>query len=149
MEVTIPLISQKRPKDCFYSTARYLYYHDTKSFGGSRVYKCACGSSTGTPDGDFPTVISPNPEEPEALKMAIEIAQQTNADIVIGTDPDCDRLGIAVRNSQGTMEIINGNQAMAIKTNFLLENWKSAGKINWKPIYSLHNCINPNDCENC
>ena len=82
-----------------------------------------------TPDGDFPTVISPNPEEPEALKMAIEIAEQTNADIVIGTDPDCDRLGIAVRNSQGTMEIINGNQAMAIKTNFLLENWKSTGKL--------------------
>ena len=82
-----------------------------------------------TPDGDFPTVISPNPEEPEALKMAIEIAEQTNADIVIGTDPDCDRLGIAVRNSQGTMEIINGNQAMAIKTNFLLENWKNAGKL--------------------
>ncbi len=81
------------------------------------------------PDGDFPTVISPNPEEPEALKMAIEIAEQTNADIVIGTDPDCDRLGIAVRNSQGTMEIINGNQAMAIKTNFLLENWKSTGKL--------------------
>ena len=82
-----------------------------------------------TPDGDFSTVISPNPEEPEALKMAIEIAEQTNADIVIGTDPDCDRLGIAVRNSQGTMEIINGNQAMAIKTNFLLENWKSTGKL--------------------
>jgi len=81
------------------------------------------------PDGDFPTVVSPNPEEPEALKMAIEIAQQTNADIVIGTDPDCDRLGIAVRNSQGNMEIINGNQAMAIKTYFLLENWKKAGKI--------------------
>ena len=81
------------------------------------------------PDGDFPTVISPNPEEPEALKMAIEIAEQTNADIVIGTDPDCDRLGIAVRNSQGTMEIINGNQAMAIKTYFLLEKWKKAGKI--------------------
>ena len=82
-----------------------------------------------TPDGDFPTVISPNPEEPEALKMAIEIAEQTNADIVIGTDPDCDRLGIAVRNNQGIMEIINGNQAMAIKTNFLLENWKSTGKL--------------------
>jgi phosphomannomutase len=81
------------------------------------------------PDGDFPTVVSPNPEEPEALKMAIGIAQQTNADLVIGTDPDCDRLGIAVRNANGSMEIINGNQAMAIKTNFLLENWKSAGKL--------------------
>lgn len=94
--------------------------------GYTNVYVVA---QQATPDGDFPTVISPNPEEPEALKMAIEIAEQTNADIVIGTDPDCDRLGIAVRNSQGIMEIINGNQAMAIKTNFLLENWKSTGKL--------------------
>jgi phosphoglucomutase len=84
------------------------------------------------PDGNFPTVTSPNPEEPEALKMAIEIAEQTDADIVIGTDPDGDRLGIAVRNAQGTMEIINGNQAMVIKTYFLLEQWKKAGKITGK-----------------
>ena len=85
-----------------------------------------------TPNGDFPTVISPNPEEPEALKMAIDIAEKTNADIVIGTDPDCDRLGIAVRNAQGTMEIINGNQAMVIKTNFLLEQWQKTGKLTGK-----------------
>ena len=50
------------------------------------------------PDGDFPTVLSPNPEEPEALKMALELAEKVHADIVIGTDPDCDRLGVAVRD---------------------------------------------------
>tara|TARA_R110002072_G_scaffold23949_2_gene81955 strand:+ start:59541 stop:61244 length:1704 start_codon:yes stop_codon:yes gene_type:complete len=83
-----------------------------------------------TPDGDFPTVQSPNPEEPEALKMAIETANEINADIVIGTDPDCDRLGIAVRNEKGEMAILNGNEAMAIKTYFLLEQWKTAGKLN-------------------
>ncbi len=82
------------------------------------------------PDGDFPTVKSPNPEEPEALKMAMELADQIEADIVIGTDPDCDRLGIAVRNANGVMTILNGNQAMAIKTYFLLEQWKKRGRLN-------------------
>ncbi|MGJ8666293.1 MAG: phospho-sugar mutase [Patiriisocius sp.] len=84
------------------------------------------------PNGDFPTVISPNPEEPEALKMAIEMAENTNADIVIGTDPDCDRLGIAVRKNEGKMTILSGNQAMAIKTHFLLKNWKAQNKLNGK-----------------
>jgi len=84
------------------------------------------------PDGDFSTVKSPNPEEPEALKMAIDLADELGADIVIGTDPDCDRLGIAVRNNKGEMTILNGNQAMAIKTYFLLEQWKKKGKLNGK-----------------
>ncbi|MBV1924193.1 MAG: phospho-sugar mutase [Flavobacteriaceae bacterium] len=82
------------------------------------------------PNGDFPTVVSPNPEEPEALKMAIELAKKENADIVIGTDPDCDRLGIAVKNKEGEFTIVNGNQAMVIKTYFLLEQWKKQGKLN-------------------
>ncbi|MAZ73376.1 MAG: phosphoglucomutase [Flavobacteriaceae bacterium] len=82
-----------------------------------------------TPDGDFPTVASPNPEEPEALEMAIKLADEKKADIVIGTDPDCDRLGIAVRNNEGKMTILNGNQAMVLMTHFLLTQWKKAGKL--------------------
>ncbi len=81
------------------------------------------------PNGDFPTVKSPNPEEPEALKMALELAEQTNADIVIGTDPDSDRLGVAVRNTEGKMVLLSGNQSMVVMTAFLLEQWKRAGKI--------------------
>lgn len=77
------------------------------------------------PDGGFPTVKSPNPEEPEALKMALELADKKNADIVIGTDPDGDRLGIAVRNNDGEMMILNGNQAMVLMTWFLLDQHKS------------------------
>lgn len=84
------------------------------------------------PDGNFPTVKSPNPEEPEALAMALALADQTNSDIVIGTDPDCDRLGIAVRNNEGQMTLLNGNQTMILMTAFLLEQWKKAGKINGK-----------------
>ncbi|UFH35569.1 phospho-sugar mutase [Flavobacterium acetivorans] len=84
------------------------------------------------PNGDFPTVKSPNPEEPEALTMALALADKTDADIVIGTDPDCDRLGIAVRNNEGKMTLLNGNQSMILMTAFLLEQWKKAGKINGK-----------------
>ena len=82
------------------------------------------------PDGDFPTVKSPNPEEPEALKMALELAEKVNADIVIGTDPDCDRLGIAVRNFDNKMVMLNGNQTMVMMTKFLLDLWKNNGAIN-------------------
>jgi phosphomannomutase len=81
------------------------------------------------PNGDFPTVESPNPEESAALKMALELADKVNADIVIGTDPDCDRLGVAVRDLKGNMTLLNGNQTMVMMTNFLLDLWKSAGKI--------------------
>ena len=84
------------------------------------------------PNGDFPTVKSPNPEEPEALTMALALADKTNSDIVIGTDPDCDRLGVAVRNNEGQMTLLNGNQTMILMTAFLLEQWKKAGKINGK-----------------
>ncbi|MDT7830257.1 phospho-sugar mutase [Pricia sp. S334] len=79
------------------------------------------------PNGDFPTVESPNPEEPEALSMAIEKAEEIGADMVIGTDPDSDRLGVAVRNLEGKMEIVNGNQAMIMMTHFLLEQKKKKG----------------------
>ena len=84
------------------------------------------------PDGDFPTVVSPNPEEPEALKMAIELADKVNADIVIGTDPDCDRLGVAVRNLDNELQLLNGNQTMVVMTEFLLSQWKKQGKLQGK-----------------
>ena len=80
-------------------------------------------------DGNFPTVKSPNPEEPEALTMALALAAKTNADIVVGTDPDSDRLGVAVRDLDGNMKLLNGNQTMVIMTAFLLEQWKRADKI--------------------
>jgi len=84
------------------------------------------------PDGDFPTVKSPNPEEPEALEMATNLANKIGADIVIGTDPDCDRLGVAVRDTDGNMKLMNGNQTMVVMTEFLLKKWKDSGKINGK-----------------
>ena len=79
------------------------------------------------PDGDFPTVESPNPEEPAALKIAMEQANEIDADMVIGTDPDSDRLGIAVRDLQGDLVLLNGNQTMIMMTRFLLEEHKKKG----------------------
>ncbi|MBO2545572.1 phospho-sugar mutase [Salegentibacter sp. BDJ18] len=81
------------------------------------------------PNGNFPTVKSPNPEEPEALKMALDLAEEKNADIVIGTDPDGDRLGVAVRDLNGKMILLNGNQTMLVMTWFLLEQHKKQGKL--------------------
>ncbi|NND51265.1 MAG: phospho-sugar mutase [Flavobacteriaceae bacterium] len=81
------------------------------------------------PDGNFPTVDSPNPEEPEALKMALRLAEEVNADIVIGTDPDSDRVGVAVRDLHGKMILLNGNQTMVMMTHFLLKQWKAQNKI--------------------
>lgn len=84
------------------------------------------------PSGNFPTVESPNPEEPAALSMAMDLARITNADIVIGTDPDGDRLGIAVRNLEGEMQLLNGNQTNTILTYYILDQWKQLGKITGK-----------------
>jgi len=84
------------------------------------------------PNGDFPTVASPNPEEPEALKMALQLANTVDADIVIGTDPDSDRLGVAVRDLNNDMVLLNGNQAMIMMTNFLLQQWKDSDRIQGK-----------------
>ena len=84
------------------------------------------------PNGDFPTVKSPNPEEPEALTMALALAEKTEADLVVGTDPDCDRLGVAVRDLNDKLVLLNGNQTMVLMTGFLLEQWKKQGKITGK-----------------
>ncbi|WP_233861968.1 phospho-sugar mutase [Tenacibaculum piscium] len=84
------------------------------------------------PDGSFPTVKSPNPEEPEALKMAVDLANKVGADIVLGTDPDSDRIGIAVRDLEGNMKLLNGNQTMSMMTDFLINDWKNKGKLNGK-----------------
>jgi phosphoglucomutase len=73
------------------------------------------------PDGDFPTVKSPNPEEQEALKMAVALANEKNADLVIGTDPDADRFGLVVKDAESAWCYLNGNQIMAVLTDFLLQ----------------------------
>lgn len=80
-------------------------------------------------DGNFPTVVSPNPEEPAALKMATDIAEETGADLVMGTDPDADRLGIAVRDNEGKMVLLNGNQTASLLTYYILSKRAELGTL--------------------
>lgn len=82
--------------------------------------------------GDFPTVASPNPEEPAAMAMAIKKGEQIDADIVMASDPDADRIGVVVKNDEGKFIILNGNQTCLILTWFLLNQWKESGKIDGK-----------------
>ena len=79
-------------------------------------------------DGNFPTVKSPNPEEAAALQMALDMAVETDADLVMGTDPDGDRVGIAVKNHKGEFELLNGNQIASLLLYYILTKWKEQGR---------------------
>ncbi len=83
-------------------------------------------------DGNFPTVLSPNPEESAALDMALKKADEVGADLVMATDPDADRVGIAVRDDKGKLVLINGNQTAALLTYYLLSQWAERGKLKGK-----------------
>ena len=80
-------------------------------------------------DGNFPTVVSPNPEEPAAMALALKKADETGADLVLATDPDADRLGIAVRDNDGKMVQLTGNQTWSFLTYYVLTRWKELGKL--------------------
>ncbi|MFT3739628.1 MAG: phospho-sugar mutase [Breznakibacter sp.] len=82
--------------------------------------------------GDFPTVVSPNPEEPAAMEMAVKKAIETNADIVMASDPDSDRLGIAIKNDKGEFVLVNGNQTAVLLTWYMLKKWKENGMLTGK-----------------
>ena len=82
--------------------------------------------------GDFPTVVSPNPEEPAALDMAIRKAIETDAELVMASDPDADRIGIAIRNDKGEFILVNGNQIVMIFLNYLMTRYKELGRLTGK-----------------
>jgi len=86
------------------------------------------------PDGNFPTVESPNPEEKSAMKMALELGEEVNAELVLGTDPDTDRVGLAVRNDQNELVLINGNQAGSLLVYYRLLVGKEKGKLPEHPF---------------
>ncbi|MDX2283341.1 MAG: phospho-sugar mutase [Bacteroidia bacterium] len=82
-----------------------------------------------TPDGNFPTVVYPNPEEAEAMSLALSLARELDADLVMGTDPDADRVGIGVKNHHGEWQLLNGNQAATCMIYYLLNAWQAKGKL--------------------
>ena len=100
-----------------------------KVFGFTNVHTVA---SQHVIDGNFPTVKSPNPEEPAALELAIALAKEKGAELVMGTDPDADRVGIAIPNKSGEFVLLNGNQTGSLLVSYLLIRWKELGKITGK-----------------
>lgn len=97
-----------------------------KSFGFTNVHIV---EEQSTPDGNFPTVIYPNPEEKEALTLALAKARDIDADLVLATDPDADRVGIAVKNDDGDFILLNGNQTGSLLINYMLTVWEEKGKL--------------------
>lgn len=96
------------------------------AFGFRNVHEVP---SQATPDGAFPTVESPNPEEGAALAQAVELAKQVGASLVMGTDPDSDRVGLAVPDGTGDFRLLNGNETAALLTDHVLSKWQEAGKL--------------------
>ncbi len=93
--------------------------------------------------GDFPTVVSPNPEEGAALAMAVKKAEESGADLVFATDPDADRIGAAIRNDKGEFILLNGNQTFAIYVYYLITRWKELGKVTGKE-YAVRTIVTTN-----
>ena len=100
-----------------------------KAFGFTNVLTVA---SQDIINGNFPTVKSPNPEEPAALELAISLAKEKGAKLVMGTDPDADRVGIAIPDKSGEFILLNGNQTGSLLINYLVTRWKELGKITGK-----------------
>ncbi len=111
-----------------HGTGITLVPQSLKNFGFENVHIV---KEQAVPNGNFPTVKSPNPEEPAALEMAINEAKAIGADLVMATDPDGDRVGIAVRNGDDFL-LLNGNQAASLLINYLLTKWKENGKLTGK-----------------
>jgi len=82
-----------------------------------------------TPDGNFPTIVYPNPEEKEAMTLGLKLAEDLDADMLIATDPDADRVGLGVKNPDGKWQLLNGNQISTLLVYYMLNAWRSAGKI--------------------
>jgi phosphoglucomutase len=97
-----------------------------KKMGFTNVYVV---EEQATPDGNFPTVVYPNPEEREAMTLALRKAKELNADIVMATDPDADRVGIGVKNDKGEWILLNGNQTGSLLIGYMIQAWKEAGKL--------------------
>ena len=125
----------KRHKDLrivytpIHGTGRRLVPEILKMKGFENVY---CVEEQMIVDGNFPTVKSPNPEEPAAMALAVKKAQEVNADLVMATDPDADRVGIAVKNDKGEFILLNGNQTASIFVYYLLTRWNELGKLTGK-----------------
>ena len=130
LSLSLDLIKKHKDLKIVYTpihgTGRRLVPEILKRKGFENVY---CVEEQMIVDGNFPTVKSPNPEEPAAMALAVKKAQEVNADLVMATDPDADRVGIAVRDDKGEFILLNGNQTASIFLYYLLKRWSELGKL--------------------
>lgn len=112
-----------------HGTGTVLVPSALKSFGFTNV---SFVDEQMIPDGNFPTVHSPNPEEKAALSMALEKARQVDADLILATDPDADRVGVGVKDTNGQFILLNGNQSASLLIYYLLTQWEAKGKLTGK-----------------
>ena len=133
LSLSLDLIKKHKDLKIVYTpihgTGRRLVPEILRRKGFENVY---CVEEQMVVDGDFPTVKSPNPEEPAAMALAVKKAQETNADLVLATDPDADRVGVAVKNDKGEFILLNGNQAASVFLYYLLTRWNELGKLTGK-----------------
>ena len=133
LSLSLDLIKKHKDLKIVYTpihgTGRRLVPEVLKRKGFENVY---CVEEQMVVDGDFPTVKSPNPEEPAAMALAVKKAQEINADLVLATDPDADRVGVAVKNDKGEFILLNGNQAASVFLYYLLTRWNELGKLTGK-----------------
>ena len=133
LSLSLDLIKKHKDLKIVYTpihgTGRRLVPEILKRKGFENVY---CVEEQMVVDGDFPTVKSPNPEEPAAMALAVKKAQEINADLVLATDPDADRVGCAVKDDKGEFILLNGNQAASVFLYYLLTRWNELGKLTGK-----------------
>ena len=133
LSLSLDLIKKHKDLKIVYTpihgTGRRLVPEILKRKGFENIY---CVEEQMVVDGDFPTVKSPNPEEPAAMALAVKKAQEINADLVLATDPDADRVGVAVKNEKGEFILLNGNQAASVFLYYLLTRWHELGKLTGK-----------------
>lgn len=133
LSLSLDLIKKHKDLKIVYTpihgTGRRLVPEILKRKGFENVY---CVEEQMVVDGDFSTVKSPNPEEPAAMALAVKKAQDINADLVLATDPDADRVGVAVKNEKGEFILLNGNQAASVFLYYLLTRWHELGKLTGK-----------------
>ena len=133
LSLSLDLIKKHKDMKIVYTpihgTGRRLVPEILKRKGFENVY---CVEEQMVVDGNFPTVKSPNPEEPAAMALAVKKAQEVNADLVMATDPDADRVGIAIKDDKGEFILLNGNQTGSLFVYYLLTRWKELGKLTGK-----------------
>ncbi len=133
LSLSLDLIKKHKDLKIVYTpihgTGRRLVPEILRRKGFENVY---CVEEQMVVDGDFPTVKSPNPEEPAAMALAVKKAQEINADLVLATDPDADRVGVAVKKDNGEFILLNGNQAASVFLYYLLTRWHELGKLTGK-----------------